>query len=198
MPGGNVMSEITDRIISYVEAANRKDTLEVDVGTVVNAIRTGYEYDLRERTGKIRKLIQVELGEHGDLKKAKLAASELKKHLPAVMWSGTFSERANGKLVQHSGLICADLDSLGAELPRVRGLLQTSAYLGLLFVSPSGDGLKAVFDVPEDAAKHAGSFRAIEKHVMELTGVQIDQACKDLARLCFLAHDPDIYLNNET
>src|SRR5439155_5005052 len=49
--------------------------------------------------------------------------------------------------------------------------------------------------VPADSSKHLASFRAVEAHVMELTGVQIDQACKDVARLCFVSYDPDAYLN---
>ena len=48
-----------------------------------------------------------------------------------------------------------------------------------LFLSPTGNGLKAVFRVPADASKHAGSFRAVEKHVRELTGIQIDESGKD-------------------
>ena len=35
----------------------------------------------------------------------------------------------------------------------------------------------------------------MERHVSELTGVQIDKACKDVARLCFVSHDPDAYHN---
>src|SRR5262249_52795330 len=41
------------------------------------------------------------------------------------------------------------------------------------------------------------SFRAIEKHVQGLSGVQIDESCKDPARLCFMSHDPELYHNPE-
>ena len=102
---------------------------------------------------------------------------------------------ARRSLVAHSGLLCADLDSLNGELDSVREKLASSPYLWALFKSPSGNGLKAVFRVPADAATHAGSFRAVEQHVFELSGVQIDQACKDVARLCFFSYDPDAYHN---
>ena len=52
-----------------------------------------------------------------------------------------------------------------------------------------------MFRVPADASKHAGSYRAVEKHVRELTGVQIDESCKDVARLCFMSYDPELYVN---
>ena len=77
----------------------------------------------------------------------------------------------------------------------MREKLSDSPHLWTLFKSPSGDGLKAVFRVPADQAKHAGSFRAVEQHVKKLTGVQIDQACKDVARLCFLSYDPELIYN---
>ena len=41
------------------------------------------------------------------------------------------------------------------------------------------------------------SFRAVEKHVRDLTGIQIDQSCKDPARLCFVSYDPDCYFKSD-
>jgi hypothetical protein len=93
-------------------------------------------------------------------------------------------------------LLCADLDQLGDQLADVRSKLLTSPHLWALFLSPTGDGLKCVFRVRSDAGKQKASFRAVEKHVRALTGIQIDQSCSDLARLCFLSHDPDAYLND--
>jgi hypothetical protein len=69
--------------------------------------------------------------------------------------------------------------------------------LWALFVSPTGDGLKAVFRVPADPAKHKENIRAVEKYVRDLTGLRIDEACSDVARLCFMSHDPDAYLNEK-
>jgi BT4734-like, N-terminal domain len=39
------------------------------------------------------------------------------------------------------------------------------------------------------------AFRAVEQHVRGLAGVEVDQACKDPARLCFLSYDPELYHN---
>jgi hypothetical protein len=138
----------------------------------------------------IRSKFQCVLTEtNGDRKAAKEAIAADKKKLPGILWSGQFSRRANDALIEHSGLICADLDELGLRLSEVRKKLLTSSYLLALFRSPTGDGLKAIFRVPNDAAKHLASFRSVQRHVMELTGVQIDEACKDVARLCFVSSD---------
>jgi hypothetical protein len=175
-------------LVSTVGNAADVRTRNCNALIVVEAIRTGGK-KLRRQVEHIRDKLR-----YGD-DSAKKLAGELKKQLPAVLWSGTFTKRANDALVQHSGLLCADLDKLGDSLADMREKLKRSPYLWALFISPSGDGLKAVFCVPPDVERHLGSYRAIEQHVRELTGMQIDQACKDVARLCFLSYDPGLYHN---
>ncbi len=177
--------------VSTVTSALDTVPRDYDARRVIETIRTGGK-ELRGRVELIRETSQRELAIHGDAKRAKVAAAELKKQLPAVLWSGRFTKRANDALLQHSGLLCADLDSLNGSLADVRVKLSESPHLWALFTSPSGDGLKAVFRVHPDAGKHLGSYRAIEQHVRELTGVQVDQACTDVARLCFLSYDPEL------
>src|SRR5262245_54628505 len=182
-------------VISMVQNATDTETRDISVAKVLEGIRTGGK-KLKRQIAQIRNRFEAELAlTNGDYKQAKQAVDALKKQLPAVTWSGTFSQRANDKLVQHSGLLCADLDSLGPEKAEVREQLTRSPHMVGVFDSPTGDGLKTVFRVPADAAKHAGNFRAVEKHVRDLTGIEIDQACKDVARLCFMSYDPHLYVN---
>jgi hypothetical protein len=182
-------------VISMVKCATDTETRDISVEKVLEGIRSGGK-NLKSQIQQIRNRFEAEMAFISDRKKAKLAVDPLKKRLPGVMWSATFSQRANDKLIKYSGLLCADLDSLGAHLREVRKkLAAASPHVVAVFLSPTGDGLKAVFRVPADASKHAGSFRAVEKHVRDLTGVQVDQACKDPARLCFMSHDPEIYVN---
>src|SRR5262249_32521181 len=171
--------------ISWVTNATDTDTQDVSANKVLEVIRTGGKV-LRARVEEIRNLIAA--GDKG-------AASELKRKLHAVLWSGAFSQRKNDALTQHSGLSCAVLASLNRELPGGREKLKASPHLWGGFLSPPGEGLKAVFRVPADASTHAGSFRSVKQHVLELTGVQIDESGKDVARLCFLSYDPDLYHN---
>jgi P4 family phage/plasmid primase-like protien len=188
-----------------------KEASVVHVSCVKNARDTATRhYDPKEifewiRSDKLRTPIQnirrgfltVMASTNNDRRVAKKAIDADKKRLPAVMWSATFRRRKRDAIMEHSGLLCADLDELGDQLPEVRAKLRKSPHLWADFVSPSGDGLKCVFRVPADADKHKASFHAIEKHVYDLTGIQIDQACSDVARLCFLSYDPDAYLNED-
>ena len=77
----------------------------------------------------------------------------------------------------------------------IRAQLVRSAHLAGLFLSPSGVGLKAVFRVSGVAESHLESWQAVKAHVVEIAGVAIDEACKDVCRLCFISHDPDIFIN---
>ncbi len=180
-------------ILSMVKSATATETQSACAGEVIKGIRGGRWKDSVEPIRSTYRRVLDETG--GDRKKAKEAIGAAKKRLPGILWSGKFSSRANANLVKHSGLLCADLDELGDRLPDVRAALLKSPHLCALFLSPSGDGLKLLFRVRADGAFHLASYRAVERHIMELTGVQIDESCKDLARLCFASYDPDLYQN---
>jgi hypothetical protein len=186
--------------VSCVKNATDTKTMDYDAKEIIEFIRTDKPLKLRPlKLGltieRIRNKFADTLAQTGDRKAAKNAVSEEKKQLPAVMWSGRFRSRKKSALVEHSGLLCADLDDLGEGLAKIRSKLLTGQHVWALFISPTGDGLKCVFRVPADVQKHNASFHAVEKHVHDLTGIQIDQACSDVARLCFLSHDPETYLN---
>jgi hypothetical protein len=167
-------------LISMVKDAHSTETHDVQADNIITAIRDGR---WRESIEQIRREPDKE------------TRNELKTGLPGMLLSGKFSGRKNEALIQHSGLLCADLDNLDGELQNVREKLLGSPYLWSAFVSPSGEGLKAVFCVPADVTKHKGSFLAVEEHVKQRTGIQIDAACKDPARLCFVSYDPQAFYN---
>jgi len=127
----------------------------------------------------------------------KEAARPLKEALPAILFSGTFSKRNANGLVAHSGMICADLDDLkDAELPSLKQRIQSDPHTLACFVSPSGHGLKAVVRC-DPQRDHGESFRAAERYFLKEFGVQIDTACSDVSRLCYVSHDPDAYVADD-
>ena len=120
--------------------------------------------------------------------------SRLKERLPGVTLSGTFSPtRANKNLIQHSGVLQADIDDVTEkEIPAVKQILCDSSYMIAVWRSVSGK-LKAAIRISDDAAQHKASFLAAKVYIKDLTGKEIDEKCKDVSRLCFLSHDPDIW-----
>ena len=182
--------------VSMVKRCHQTETHPIELEEIWSIIKSG-EHDLKKRITRIRNKYESERDITGDPVKAKKAVADLKLDLPGFMASGTFSTRANNALVQYSGLLCADLDTLGTRLPEIREMFKTMPYVRAIALSPSGDGLKVFFNVVNDPARHEDSFRAIRDNVRDL-GIEIDEKCKDLARICFFTYDPDLWLNAVT
>ena len=111
-------------------------------------------------------------------------------------FSGTFTKRANSALKQASNLMCLDFDHVSNLAELAEALKEDdSLETALLFRSPSGDGLKWVIQVDYQGHSHEWLFNAISNYISASYGVEVDKSGKDIARACFLPHDPDAYLN---
>jgi putative DNA primase/helicase len=116
----------------------------------------------------------------------------LKKRLPAVMWSGTFSERNTKALLEHSGILCADFDHVAERMEEARAKLEADSHVAAVWTSPSGDGLKCLLLIPADSALHKAAFRVVADYFAAM-GLTADPARKDVAGMCFVSHDPVLF-----
>jgi len=150
-----------------------------DVKVVLDRIKNGSS---KERV----KLIRQE--------KDKSNRNKLKQDLPAVCFSGTFSKRSDTGLQDHSGLICLDFDGYKTkkDLMSDKDQLSKNKYVYSVFVSPSGNGLKALVKIPKDPDNHVGYFRALEEYFQS---EYFDKACKNISRVCYESYDPLIHVN---
>ena len=126
----------------------------------------------------------------------KAAAEPLKKRLPGVTFSGRFRQRKASELDKHSGVLCVDLDNLNGDLDAIREKLAQDKHVMACFVSPTGSGLKVLTPIQASAGSHEGSFRAARRHFQDRYGITIDESCKDVARLCFVSADPDMFIRD--
>jgi len=124
-------------------------------------------------------------------------ADKLKKLLPAFLWAGKFTARKNGGIEKFSGLLCADIDKIPERVGELHDIARNDPHVVAAFVSPSGTGIKIVFAVPvaADAKQHQRNFVAVRAHVALIYCAQVDEAAKDVARLCFVSHDPAAFYN---
>lgn len=118
--------------------------------------------------------------------------------LPAAVFSGTFSRipATNNSLVQHSALVVIDYDNV-EDTGSIVAELSNLPEVRLAFVSPSGKGVKAVVEVtpvPKNATEHKFAWHAVVEHLSQIEGVNEDESGKDLRRMCYLAHDPLVYM----
>lgn len=113
-----------------------------------------------------------------------------------VTFSGTFSKRADKNLLKHSGLLTLDFDDL-KEIEETKAKLLVDEYFEteLLFVSPSGNGLKWIIPIDIKTDTHLNYFLAISNYIKQTYHLAVDPSGKDVSRPCFLGHDPNVYLN---
>ena len=178
--------------ISMVENAKATACKLVGASIFVEAVISGR---WRDKIESIRRTYQMTMEQTGgDSKNAGATISRIKRKLPAVIWAGEFSKREANGLKEYSGLLVIDLDHLGTKLTKAKEKLSSDPYVFACFVSPSGNGLKAVFNVPSDIERHADAWATAAKRVESLTGIKPDHG-NDVARLCFASHDPEAYHN---
>lgn len=123
-------------------------------------------------------------------------------NLDYVTPSGVFSYCSDSKLLQHSGLLCMDLDELGDRLEELFELLLADPLFEtlLLFRSPRGNGLKWWIAIDLTRCDHRTWFTAVRNYLMatyHLTDEQVDKHCGNVSRACFLSYDPQAYLKTE-
>jgi hypothetical protein len=111
-------------------------------------------------------------------------------------FSGVFNSRSEKSLVKHSELLCIDFDHV-QNLDKLRQALLADEYFDtqLLFVSPSGDGLKWIIEIDTQEAPHGEYFSAVANYILETYSVEVDKSGKDISRACFLPYDPEAFIN---
>jgi hypothetical protein len=153
-----------------------------DVQIVLSRIKNGSSKDLVK---KIRS------------ERNKTDRNELKKNLPAVCFSGTFTKRTDKSISDHSGLICLDFDGYASkkELLQDKENFTKDKFVYSAFVSPSGNGLKVLVKIPADPENHVNFFNSLAKH---FDSDYFDKMCKNVSRVCYESYDPLLYLNENS
>ena len=148
-----------------------------------------------------------------DAKRVAMWCQSLKSRLPFVIFIATYPERSvkedspakmwrNQKFAQLNGLVVIDYDHIGSEELRVKSeefaaadFRQRATELGILliFVTPSGDGLKFVIK----ADPNVGNLIDNQIDFSRKLGLTVDESCKDAARGAFLTTEEDILFINE-
>lgn len=120
---------------------------------------------------------------------------EAKLKLPVVCFSGEFSSRSDEALFEHSGYIILDFDHVDVEATKKH--LGTDDHVYACWVSPSGDGIKALVKIT-NPERHRDHFRALVTYFDKQYGLQVDESGINESRACFESYDPDIIIKDES
>lgn len=128
--------------------------------------------------------------------KSKDERNDLKKKLKCICFSGEFSKRKAINIIKHSGFVCLDFDDLGTyeDAEIYRDSLQDNEFIYSAFISPSGNGVKAIVKVPADINNHKKYYEAL----CETFDTNLDAKTKDVARVCYESYDPDLFINKDS
>jgi hypothetical protein len=125
-------------------------------------------------------------------------AKEQKTKLPCILFAGIFNERNSNSLQEHSGLMVVDFDKYPNQETMLQHLelLKENKHFCLLFISPSGNGIKGVLKVSNELTKetHPKTFKEFQK---QYNYDYFDIANSNVDRVCFESYDPNIYVNLE-
>ena len=133
--------------------------------------------------------------------------AQLKRKLPAFIFQATFDETTSksGKTgawrkqaaTRLTGLVVMDVDHV--ENPQEKYMEWKDLDFGklgilLVYVTPSGHGLKVVFKA--DVSK--GNLIDNQHAMAKVLGVEVDESCKDASRMSFICKESDIlYMDKE-
>ena len=135
----------------------------------------------------------------------------LKRKLPAFIFQATFDETTSPKgrkgawrkqaATRLTGLVVMDLDHVENPLSLYQGWIEKGLDLKalgivLIYISPSGKGLKIVFKARLAWGNLIDNMHAMAKILGD--GVVPDEACKDSSRLSYICKESDIlYIDKE-
>ncbi|HEY3369347.1 MAG TPA: BT4734/BF3469 family protein [Prolixibacteraceae bacterium] len=125
-------------------------------------------------------------------------ASQYKRtHFDYVTFSGIFTKRSDKCLAHPSGLLTLDFDHV-PDVKELRQTLITDLFFEteLMFISPSGNGLKWIIPVDLNVNTHQEWFSAVAAYLKGTYDLEVDKSGKDISRACFLCHDPEVYIHS--
>ena len=129
--------------------------------------------------------------------------ASLKRKLPAFIFQATFDETESkaGKIgawrkqsaTRLTGLVVMDIDHIDNPFTIYQGWVEKGLDwkdLGivLIYITPSGKGLKIVFKA--DAEK--GNLIDNQHAMAKVLGVEVDESCKDASRMSFICKESEI------
>lgn len=119
--------------------------------------------------------------------------------LPSATFGGTFSRRSKETLKESSGYITIDIDHLSDSpftLEEVKEFIRQDTEIGwrLIYISPSGDGLKIICEttaVITDDDSYKAVYESLYHYISSTYGVEVDKGGKDICRTSLLCYDPE-------
>ncbi len=123
--------------------------------------------------------------------KDEIKRKSLKKAMPCVTISGTFSERKESGLIKHSSFICIDIDGFNDKTQLIN-----DQYTYSVINSIGGNGLAVIVKI--EPSKHKESYIFLSEYYFKLFGIKVDEAPKNPASCRYVTFDTDLFINTKS
>lgn len=174
------VSQLLQSKVSFWRYLNHtSDPYNIEVGSILAGIMSG---KWSEPIAEIR------------TKSKKKERTALKSKLPCATFSGIFAKRKESGILSYSQIITLDFDHIDS-IRYAKDLIFSHPSIFCLFESPSR-GIKALAVSNESQDMHKRVFAEF-KEMFNNRGLILDQSGKNLDRLCFMSHDPNIILKSK-
>lgn len=125
-------------------------------------------------------------------------ADAIKNRLPVFTVSATYNTRRKPEYIEsYTNLLHLDYDKV-EDVENLKIQVESIPYTYAAFISPSGNGLKVFIKSNNEQAQHEDAFYKIRDYYDTNVNVSSDATIKDKLRLCYVSHDPNLYLNESS
>lgn len=144
------------------------------------------------KNGKYRDLI-LEIRS----KKTKEERDVLKARLSGCCFTGKFSRRAIAGLSKPSHIAILDFDKF-KDVQKAKEYISNVKYTFACWISPSGDGVKALCKIPPVNTNEDYKDYVIALYDVYNLPDNSDTGTCDISRFCYDSYDPELYLNEKS
>jgi len=181
------MSILDTKVTLFASCRDTEPKAHPTLGDVLRAIKSP-----SKRTAQIIAACRAE----PDKKKRKA----IKMELPAIAFDAELNHRRatekgqpDTRQLKPSGILCLDFDTL-PSLVDAHSALIADRHVIAVFVSPSGDGLKALVPVADDIES---VWKTVADYYMATLKLKADESRKDKHGLCYASHDAGIWVADD-
>lgn len=124
----------------------------------------------------------------------------LKVSLPLVTFCGEFE---GGRKLEHlkhyNNILVLDIDHIERRsVDDLKGVLCKDKFIYAAWLSPSGEGLKALVKIESNPDQHKSSFNSIRSYFQSNYDIELDKSGSDVTRLCFTSWDDSLFFNQNS
>lgn len=148
------------------------------------------DYDFLPIIHNLRNAIEL----HGE---DSTQAKAIKRKLPAVTISGTFTQRNADGIKRRSHHIVLDVDGKDQNASfnvhdTINEMKSFRQYIRMVCISPSGKGIKIIAH-HHPKLNHLDAYNGLSDDIEKRFNVKIDRGGKDISRLMFLSYDENAW-----